>query len=58
LLGERKGGLVEDNVTRDDDSIGGRIKASVSLMVSRVAKEMQRAERGASLWGAVAERLG
>jgi hypothetical protein len=26
-------------VTRDDDSIGGRIKTSVSLMVSRVAKE-------------------
>jgi len=26
-------------VTRDDDSIGGSIKASVSLMVSRVAKE-------------------
>ena len=26
-------------MTRDDDSIGGRIKASVSLMVSRVAKE-------------------
>jgi hypothetical protein len=39
LLGEREGGLVEDNVTRDDDSIGGRIKASISLMVSRVAKE-------------------
>jgi hypothetical protein len=43
-------------VARDDDSIGERIKASISLVVRRVAKE--GAERGASLWAAVAERLG
>jgi hypothetical protein len=39
MLGKGKNGLVKKNMTGDDDSIGGRIKTSVSLVVSRITKE-------------------
>jgi hypothetical protein len=39
MLGKGKSGLVKKNMTGDDDSIGGRIKTSVSLVVSRITKE-------------------
>jgi hypothetical protein len=39
MLSKGKSVHVKKNMTRDDDSIGGRIKTSVSLVVSRITKE-------------------
>ena len=39
LLRERKRGLVESDMTRDDDPVGDGVKAAVSFMVGRVAEK-------------------
>jgi hypothetical protein len=39
VLSERKGGFVEHNMSRDDDTICGKIEAPIPLMVVRVAEE-------------------
>ena len=39
LLGKAKGGFIEDDVLGDDDFVCGKIKASITLMVSRVPGE-------------------
>jgi hypothetical protein len=36
---ERKGHLIVDNMTRDDDMIGGKIEAPVALVIGGIAKE-------------------
>jgi hypothetical protein len=33
LKGERESGFVEDNMAGDDDSIGGEVKAPVTLVI-------------------------
>ena len=38
-LSKGKRGLVKGHMTRDDVSIGGTVKAAVSLVVSRVAEK-------------------
>jgi hypothetical protein len=45
-------------MTRDDDPMRGEIEALVPLVIRGVPKKRTLAERGASLWAAVAERLG
>ena len=58
-LSEREGNFIEDDMPRDDDSICGEINAAVSFLMSGVAKEDTKSGAGgASLWTAVAERLG
>ena len=39
LLGKGKGGFIEDDVPGDDDFVCGKIKASITLMMSRVPEE-------------------
>jgi hypothetical protein len=39
LLGKGKCLLVEDDMTRDDDSIGSEVKAAVLFVMSRIANE-------------------
>jgi hypothetical protein len=55
--GEGKVRLVKDNVKRDNDSMGGEVKAPIPLVIRRVPKEDTN-EVGHKLVGAVAERLG
>jgi len=47
MKGERKRCFVEDNVARDDDTVGGEIETPVTLVVRQVANE--HTESGA--WG-------
>ena len=39
LLGKRTGGFIKDDMPGDDDFVGGKIKASITLMVSRVPEK-------------------
>jgi hypothetical protein len=39
LLSKRKGGLVKDDMARDDDLVGGKIKAARSFVMSRITQE-------------------
>jgi hypothetical protein len=39
LTGEGKRGLIEHDVSRDDDTVCGEIKTSVALVIGRVAEE-------------------
>jgi hypothetical protein len=50
--------FVENDVARDDDVVGGEVKAAIPLVVRGVARKRQRVERGDSLCEAVAEVLG
>jgi len=45
--GEGKRSLIEDNMSRDEDPIGGKIQTPISFVVRRIAKK--DAESGA--WG-------
>jgi hypothetical protein len=45
MFGEREGGLVEGDVARNDDPIGGHVEASITFVFRRVTKK--RAQRGA-----------
>lgn len=50
-LREGKLGLIEHNMLRDDDTIGGEIKTVVSLMMSRVSqKDTTGVARGKFMW--------
>ena len=47
MKGERKRCFVENNVTRDDDAVGGEVEAPVALVIGRIANEnAQRRPRG------------
>ena len=47
MMGERKRCFVENNVTRDDDAVGGEVEAPVALVIGRIANEnAQRRPRG------------
>jgi hypothetical protein len=37
LLSEGKSRFIEDDVPRDDDSVGGEVKAAVPFMMSGIA---------------------
>ena len=37
--GKREVRLVENDVTRDEDSVGGKVKTPISLMIGRVTEE-------------------
>ena len=51
-LGKRKGILIEDDMPRDDDSVGREIKKAVSFMMSGVSKEdAQSRPRTEFMWG-------
>ena len=39
LLSERKGGLVEDDMTRDDDLVGGKVKIAITFVMSRITQK-------------------
>jgi hypothetical protein len=41
--------FVEDDMTRDDDAMGGEVKTVIPLVVRRVAKEEATSGRGDSL---------
>jgi hypothetical protein len=45
MFGERKGGLVEGDMARNDDPIGGHVEASITFVFRRVTKK--RAQHGA-----------
>jgi hypothetical protein len=45
-------------MTRDDDSIGGRVKTSVSLMVSRVADEDAKSRTRCKFVGSSGREIG
>lgn len=45
MFGEWKGGLVEGDMARNDDPIGGHVEASITFVFRRVTKK--RAQRGA-----------
>ena len=58
MLGKGEIGFVKDNMTRDDDSIGDRIKTAVSLMVSRIAKEDAESRTGCKFMGSSGRKIG
>ena len=39
LLSKRKGGLVEDDMTRDDDLVGGKVETAITFVMSRVTQK-------------------
>jgi hypothetical protein len=43
---------------RDNDDVGGTIKAQVSLQLNEYLRKTHQVERGDSLFGVVAGRLG
>ena len=50
-LSKRKGIFIEDDMPGDDDSVGREIKAAVSFVMSRVAKEnAQDGPRSEFMW--------
>jgi hypothetical protein len=47
MKGERKHCFIENNVVRDDDTVGGEVEAPVALVIERIANEnAQRRTRG------------
>ena len=58
MLGKGKNGLVKKNMTGDDDSIGGRIKTSVSLVVSRITKEDAEGRARGKFVGSSGRKIG
>ena len=57
-LSKGKGQLIKDNMTRDDDSIGDKIKTAVSLMMSRIAKEDAESRTGCKFMGSSGRKIG
>jgi hypothetical protein len=55
--GEGKNHLIKDHVLGDHEAISVEIKTAIAFMVVGIAEE-DSVERGASLWGAVADMLG
>ena len=39
LLSKREGGLVEDDMARDDDLVSGKVKAAIAFVMSRVTQK-------------------
>jgi len=39
LLTKREGGLVEDDMARDDDLVSGKVKAAIAFVMSRVTQK-------------------
>jgi hypothetical protein len=39
LLSEREGGLVEDDMARDDDLVRGKVKATIAFVMSRISQK-------------------
>ena len=51
MLSKGKDSFIEDDMPRDDDSVGGEIKAAVSFVMSGIAKEdAQGGARGEFMW--------
>ena len=46
MMGERKRCFVENNVTRDDDAVGGEVEAPVALVIGRIANENAQRNAG------------
>jgi hypothetical protein len=55
---EREGGLIKDDITRDDDPVAGKVKAPVPFVKGGISRKTHKVDRGASLCVAVAERFG
>ena len=55
---ERKRGLVECDVTGDDDPIGDSVKVAVSFMVGRVAKKDAQGGAGCELMASCGRQVG
>ena len=49
LLSKGKTGFVEDDMPRDDDLVGGKIKAAITFVVSRISKEDTQSKAGGEL---------
>jgi len=58
LLGERKRGLVESDMMRDDDLVGDGVKAAVSFMVRRVAEKDAQGGAGCELMASCGRQVG
>ena len=49
---ERENGLIKNDMTRDDDFVGSKVKAAVTFVMSRVSqKDAHDRTRGEFMWG-------
>ena len=58
MLGKGKSSLVKENMTGDDDSICGRIKTLVSLVVSGITKEDAEGRARGKFVGSSGRKIG
>jgi hypothetical protein len=50
--------LIKNNMSGDDNVIGGEIETSITFVISGVSDKDIMSGPGANLWAACAERLG
>jgi len=56
VMGERKMGFVKGNMARDDDPVGGEIKAAITFVIRGITKkDAQSRARSKLMWGSGSE---
>jgi hypothetical protein len=50
--------LIKNNMSGDDDVVGGEIETPITFVIIGLSEEDTMSELGANLWAAYAERLG